>query len=107
RQLKGRGQRGAVWLSEHGQNLTMSVVFKPTFLTPQDQFYLNVVVSLAVRAVLASYCSEAFVKWLNDVLVHNKKVAGILIENQIKGNVLANSVAGIGLNVNQQSFPLD
>ena len=106
RQLSGRGQRGAKWVSEHGKNLTLSIVLKPSFLEPKEQFFLNVVISLAVCEALKSYLSTVLVKWPNDIMVNDKKIGGILIENQIKGNVLANSIVGIGLNVNQTVFPL-
>jgi BirA family biotin operon repressor/biotin-[acetyl-CoA-carboxylase] ligase len=45
------------------------------------------------------------IKWPNDIYVNQKKIAGILIENQIKGNQIAASIIGIGLNVNESDFP--
>ncbi|MFI5220664.1 MAG: biotin--[acetyl-CoA-carboxylase] ligase, partial [Bacteroidia bacterium] len=44
------------------------------------------------------------IKWPNDILVNNKKIAGILIENSIRGNTILYSIAGIGINVNQEVF---
>lgn len=67
-----------------------------------EQFFLNVVVSLAVKDVLAEVLSGAvYIKWPNDILVHESKICGILIENQLRGKILETSVVGIGLNVNQ------
>jgi BirA family biotin operon repressor/biotin-[acetyl-CoA-carboxylase] ligase len=49
---------------------------------------------------------KIFIKWPNDLLVNNRKVGGILIENQLKGNTIKHSIVGIGLNVNQERFSL-
>ena len=68
----------------------------------RDQFLLNVMVSLAVYDVLVEVFPEAiYIKWPNDILVHEKKICGILIENQLRGKTIETSVVGIGLNVNQ------
>lgn len=108
-QTAGRGQRGNTWFSAEGQNLTMSVILKPTFLEVSKQFYLNMISSLAVKRVLTGLAGEFIsqVKWPNDVLLNSKKVCGILIENTIKRNFVENSILGVGLNVNQMSFGLD
>lgn len=108
-QTAGRGQRGNTWFSAEGQNLTMSVIFKPTFLEVSKQFYLNMISSLAVKRLLSGLADEfiAQVKWPNDVLLNSRKICGILIENTIKRNYLENSIIGVGLNVNQSSFGLE
>ena len=104
-QTKGRGQRGNTWEAAPGKNLTLSVVLKPTFLAVKDQFFLNIVSSLAVLDYLKSRTSkEVKVKWPNDVMADNRKICGILIENQLQGSAFTNVVAGIGLNINQQQF---
>lgn len=104
-QLAGRGQRGNVWVANAGENLTFSVIVKPTFLMIADQFMLNVCTALAVADFLGrAGCAEVSVKWPNDVYVGNRKAAGILIECQIRGNQLVWAVIGIGLNINQKHF---
>jgi BirA family biotin operon repressor/biotin-[acetyl-CoA-carboxylase] ligase len=101
-QTAGRGQRGNVWHVEPNQNITMSIILKPGFLMISEQFFLNVIVSLAILDVLAEFFNEAtHIKWPNDILVHEKKICGILIENQLRGKNMETSVIGIGLNVNQ------
>ena len=72
-----------------------------------EQFLLNVIVSLAVYDVLVEFFPGAtHIKWPNDILVHEKKICGILIENQLRGKTIETSVVGIGLNVNQtKSLP--
>ena len=107
-QTAGKGQRGNSWFSAEGANLTMSLIMKPNFLTVSKQFYLNMISSLAVKRVLNDRLPDANsqVKWPNDVLLNNRKVCGILIENGIKRQLLEHSVVGIGLNVNQKAFGL-
>jgi BirA family biotin operon repressor/biotin-[acetyl-CoA-carboxylase] ligase len=106
-QTKGRGQAGNKWITEPGVNLTFSVLLKPVFLEPSNQFFLNIAVGLALcHAISDSTDHKIWLKWPNDVLVDSKKVCGILIENQIQGQMLSQSVVGIGLNVNQTTFEL-
>lgn len=107
-QTAGRGQRGNSWETEPGMNLTFTVVFRPGFLSVSDQFYLNIITSLAVQDYLKTQIAEAvLIKWPNDILVGGKKICGILIENQIQGNRFSGVVVGVGLNINQQNFTVD
>lgn len=104
-QTAGRGQRGNTWQSEAGKNIALSVILKPGFLEISKQFYLNIVSSLAVYETLHSFLQEGLkIKWPNDILCREKKVAGILIENIIRGSKIAYSVIGIGININQNFF---
>ena len=107
KQIKGRGQRGNQWLSEPGMNLTFSIILKPTFISPRDQFFLTRVISLAIHDLLKALIEwSAFIKWPNDLMVNDKKICGILIENQLRGNEIIHTIVGIGLNVNQENFNL-
>lgn len=66
---------------------------------------LNVVTSLAVFDYLKNKTRETIhIKWPNDILVKEKKICGILIENQLQGNTLSSSVVGVGLNILQEIF---
>lgn len=104
-QTAGRGQRGNTWEAAPGMNLTFSTILRPAFLPVEDQFYLTIVVSLALHDYLGTKTEKPIaIKWPNDILVHEKKICGILIENQVQGSRLTTAVAGIGLNVNQQHF---
>lgn len=105
-QTAGRGQRGNTWESEAGKNLTFSLILKPTFLHPKDQFKLNMAVSLGLYDYLTSQVSDVKIKWPNDMMIDNQKACGMLIESQISGQQMQSSIVGIGLNVNQQSFSL-
>lgn len=105
RQTAGRGQRGNVWESEPGMNLTFSILFRPKFLATKDQFQLNMAASLGVADALQPLVSQTLsLKWPNDILVENNKIGGILIESQPQGASLSSSIVGVGLNINQQNF---
>ncbi len=105
RQTAGRGQRGHRWESAEQQNLTLTLVLEPTFLEPAKQFLLSEAVALGVRDMLSEYGITARIKWTNDIYVGDRKIAGILIEHKLQGAVLARTIVGIGLNVNQMVFP--
>lgn len=104
-QTVGRGQRGNQWEAKSGQNLTFSLILKPSFLTASEQFWLNMAISMGVYDALQPLLGDPLrIKWPNDVYVGNQKLGGILIENILHGYGIAWSVAGIGLNVNQTDF---
>lgn len=103
-QTKGRGQRGNQWIAEAGMNLTFSIVLRPSFLVTGDQFFLTRLTSLAIYDLLTSMDLDVSIKWPNDIMVFDKKICGILIENQLRGNEITNTIIGIGLNVNQEIF---
>ena len=104
-QTSGRGQMGTVWNSQEAKNLTFSVFKDVSFINITHHFYISMVVSLAVYEALNNLGVQRIrVKWPNDILSDNKKIAGILIENVIKLNTITGSVIGIGLNVNQTDF---
>jgi BirA family biotin operon repressor/biotin-[acetyl-CoA-carboxylase] ligase len=106
-QTSGRGQRGNTWEAEAAMNLTFSIALKPSFLMVKDQFYLSIVVSLALREYLASRLpAQVKIKWPNDILVEQKKIGGILIENTLSTDTIQHSIVGIGLNVNQKYFSI-
>ena len=105
RQTAGKGQRGNIWEAEEGKNLTFSVILKPSFLTVEKQFNLNIIASLAVQSVLSKLLDIIVkIKWPNDIMVLDKKICGILIENNLSGDKMQQSIIGIGLNVNQSLF---
>ncbi len=101
-QVAGRGQRGSVWQGKAGENLTFSLVLRPKHLSATKQFILSKVISLALYDYLV-HCNveNVSIKWPNDVFVGNKKIAGMLIENTVKGELIDYSIIGIGLNLNE------
>lgn len=110
RQTAGRGQAGNAWESEEGKNISMSVLVRVKNITEAAR--LNLLVPLAVVNVLSrgegqEARDEFTVKWPNDVYWGDRKVAGLLNENVIIGSEVAYTVAGIGVNVNQEVFRSD
>lgn len=108
-QEQGRGQRGNAWESQKGQNLTFSVLLRPNFLPVAEQFYLSKAISLAVSDWLVAYVTNkpVKIKWPNDIYIGDSKVCGILIENSFSSQYLESTVVGVGINLNQLSFPDD
>jgi BirA family transcriptional regulator, biotin operon repressor / biotin---[acetyl-CoA-carboxylase] ligase len=104
-QTKGKGQMGAIWNSESGKNLIMSVLVRDFLFDINEIFRLNIAFSLAVITTLKkNNIPDLSIKWPNDILSANKKIGGILIENSIKSDGSIHSIVGLGLNVNQTNF---
>lgn len=106
-QKSGRGQAGNRWESEAGKNMLATIILYPQFLFAGKQFMLSKIVSLSLVGFLKNKTDDVSIKWPNDIYVGNKKIAGILVENSIKGSTLFSSLLGIGLNLNQQIFLSD
>jgi len=107
KQTAGRGQRGNRWEAVAGENLTLSVVWFPSFLVANDQFQLSQAVALAVHDWAGSLLGPdpaLRLKWPNDLFFGGQKLGGILIENTVSGAKIQSSIVGIGLNINQQNF---
>ena len=105
-QYAGRGQHQNGWHAEPGKNLTFSLLLKPHFLSVPDQFDLVRAVSLGVFDALEPLLGEKLkIKWPNDIYYADNKLGGMLIENMIQGGQIKNSIIGIGININQDSFP--
>src|SRR5690606_26616131 len=105
-QTAGIGQIGSKWVSESGQNVLMSIIVYPQFINVSESFKLQFLAAMACVEVLTPLVphNELSVKWPNDILVDQRKIAGVLIRNIFMGNVIRNSVIGFGLNVNQTDF---
>jgi BirA family biotin operon repressor/biotin-[acetyl-CoA-carboxylase] ligase len=109
-QRRGRGRRGNTWHAAPGSGLLFSLVLRPNIEVTRAAA-LSLVAGLAVRAAVAELLERAgvaespLVKWPNDVLVANKKLAGVLVESQIQGGALGAVVVGIGLNLEHRALP--
>lgn len=104
-QTNGRGQRGSSWLSEKDKNLTFSVLKRNISIVANQQFLLNILVSLSIIKTLEGFnIPKLAIKWPNDILSDQHKISGILIENLIKNKQIEYAIIGIGLNVNQVKF---
>lgn len=100
-QVGGRGRLDRRWETPPGEAVTMSILLRPKRdLT--DWSWISMIAGLAVSRAISKWVSPVWLKWPNDVLVGDLKVAGILSE--VSGDAV---VVGIGLNVNQTELPLE
>jgi len=104
RQTAGKGQRGNSWESEDCRNITFSFVLYPTFIEARRQFILSQIVSLSIKEELDQWTEGISIKWPNDIYWNDKKICGILIENDLSGHHIGRSISGIGVNINQDVF---
>ena len=104
RQTAGKGQRGNSWESEDCRNITFSFVLYPTFVEARRQFILSQIVSLSIKEELDEWTKGISIKWPNDIYWKDKKICGMLIENDLMGRNISQSISGIGINVNQEAF---
>lgn len=102
-QTYGRGAGGNIWQTERGQNLTFSIALN-TEIKIQEYFLLNMIVCNALQKALVPLHNEVWIKWPNDIILMNKKICGVLIENRVRQEEITTSIIGIGLNVHQTFF---
>lgn len=106
-QTEGKGRRGRQWVTTRGENIMMTVVLRPG-IRPEHASRLTLLMAMAVaKAIRRITGLAAEIKWPNDVVVHEKKVCGILTELSMEVDYINYVVIGAGINVNQESFPED
>lgn len=105
-QTNGKGQLGNVWMAEESKNLLVSIIVDTKAFAIEKQFFLNAITCLSIAEMLMTNYNipHVSIKWPNDIYAGDKKIAGILIENSLRGSQWTNAVVGIGLNVNQTLF---
>jgi BirA family biotin operon repressor/biotin-[acetyl-CoA-carboxylase] ligase len=105
-QKKGKGQRGQVWTSQAGKNLMFSL-YIPNLTRCADQlFSIHKIVSVCLTDwFLSLQVPNISVKWPNDILSGEKKLAGILVESSVQKSTAKSIIVGMGINVNQILFP--
>ena len=101
-QTKGKGYAGNEWKVIVGENLTFSFLLKTAY-SFQELIYFNEWISNVICSFLKQFHPKTNVKWPNDIILNDKKVCGILIENH-RSNQIMHSIIGIGINVNQTDF---
>lgn len=97
-QTSGKGRLGRNWSSPMGGSLSMSVVIKPDIDFEKIPLLTQLTAASLLKALHS--ISGVKVKWPNDIILNQKKIAGILIETEFKNNSLSGIVIGIGLNTN-------
>ncbi|MFP5471433.1 MAG: biotin--[acetyl-CoA-carboxylase] ligase [Bacteroidia bacterium] len=105
-QTKGKGQLGSVWVVEPSKNLTFSVILTDLKIQANRQFLISAWAACSLSYFLEEYFAiKNHIKWPNDIIVNGKKIAGVLIENSLKGQEIQHSIIGVGFNINQANFP--
>lgn len=106
-QTQGRGRLGRVWQAPEGTNILMSLILKPNVPIAECS-QLSIVSALALCDVLKEQTGlEVSIKWPNDLVIHGKKVCGILMELCHDQEGHYSVILGVGINVNVTSFPDD
>lgn len=106
-QTCGHGQVNTVWESARARNLTFSFAFRPRHVAAAEQFLLSEIACLAVAHTLDAYTEGISVKWPNDVYHRDRKICGMLLTHTLHGAQIADTLVGIGLNLNQKRFEGD
>lgn len=116
-QTAGRGSGQNHWESERGKNLLFSLLVHPRHISPERMFVLSEVLALAICEAVQSFTlhpssftlhpSSFTLKWPNDIYYGDRKLCGMLIENDLRGDSIERCVMGVGINVNQITFESD
>jgi BirA family biotin operon repressor/biotin-[acetyl-CoA-carboxylase] ligase len=105
-QTEGKGQRGKTWHAAPNESILLSIILDSTKLSPSQSFRLSATMALAAQELISSLVTQpVFIKWPNDIYIGDRKAGGILIDNVMNGGAWRWAVVGIGLNINQISFP--
>ncbi len=105
RQTAGRGRRGRSWESPAGRSIYFTIIVRPAFI-PDKASMITLVMALSVAEAIHEVTGlPTGIKWPNDIVVNGKKVVGILTEMSMtpEMNEIQFLVAGVGVNVNQES----
>lgn len=106
-QVAGKGRRGRVWQSPSGSSIYMTILLYPK-ISPLKAPQLTLVMAIAVaEGIQAVTGLDTKIKWPNDIVVNGKKICGILTEMSTEIDYINHVVIGVGINVNQESFPED
>lgn len=104
-QTAGRGRSTHTWHSERGTGIYCSFLLRPP-MAPADALWLSLIAGVAVQdAVRETTGLAADIRWPNDLLINDRKFAGILTEMSSEASKVHHAVIGVGVNVNQKEFP--
>ncbi len=104
-QTKGRGTNGRVWLSAKEKNILMTMLLYPEKNVKELEGITYKIAEMVRAAIKELYDIELTIKLPNDLLLHSKKVSGILTESSVRDEKVNYLIIGIGFNVNQIEFP--
>lgn len=104
-QTEGKGQFNRIWFSEIDKDILFSVLVKDKLILKNISVF-PMLIPLLLLKTIKNLIKEVTIKWPNDILINNKKVAGILIENIYTVGLEA-CIIGIGINVRKKEFPVE
>ncbi|WP_026689513.1 bifunctional biotin--[acetyl-CoA-carboxylase] synthetase/biotin operon repressor [Alteribacter aurantiacus] len=104
-QTKGKGRLGREWHSPRETGIWMSLILRPDIEVKRAPQLTLLTAVAVVRGIKNSTGLSPEIKWPNDILFEGKKVAGILTEMQAEPDKVNAIIVGLGLNVNQSTFP--
>lgn len=102
-QTKGRGRVERLWYSKYGEGILMSIILKPNII-PKNAPFITLIAGASIVKALNNFKIETNIKWPNDIIINNKKVAGILSELSAENDRINYIVLGIGINVKTTEF---
>lgn len=98
-QTQGRGRCGKIWITPKGQSICLSIYWK-LYKRSFNIMVLSIIISVIVSMVLKNFgVAQIKIKWPNDLYVHNRKLAGILVEILTQNNYVSHLIIGIGINI--------
>ena len=106
-QTKGRGRKGKTWFSPSEAGIYASLILRPDMLPSEAPRITFLTAISAAETLLALTSLEVAIKWPNDILVKNKKIAGVLTEISAEMDAIDYMVVGLGMNVNNPRLPDD
>lgn len=105
-QLRGRGRAGRSWHSSPRLGIYCSILLRPKLFPAKAQLLTLMTAVAVAKSINIKVGLSSTIKWPNDILVNNKKVAGILLEGRVSSTIMEYAVIGIGINVNHTSADL-
>jgi len=106
-QTAGRGRSGRSWHSERGTGLYFTVLLRPR-LSPAQAPLLTMLAGLSAHAAIQAQTGLVpELKWPNDLMLNGKKIGGILTEMHAEPGAVRFVIVGVGINVNQEKFPVE
>ncbi|WP_158090547.1 biotin--[acetyl-CoA-carboxylase] ligase [Desulfurella amilsii] len=103
-QTQGRGRKNRHWLS-FGENIYASYIYLPKNLMPQDGLFVMFAGCIAIVLALKQIGIDAKIKWPNDCLVSDKKIAGVLVDAKSDISSIDEIIIGFGVNINWADIP--
>ena len=104
-QTAGKGRRGRSWQQKPGEAIAMSIILRPDFAPEYASMLTLAAADSVAKGIEKVTGMSPMIKWPNDVVLHQKKICGILTEMSAEPDYINHVIIGVGINVNQTEFP--